>query len=90
MSSEHDLTTVVDNLVGIFPNIQVLLTDLRDAGGIDEVVRRVRGVCAEAHQNSDLPFHRLLEVPAFARTPIPSSWTPSTRRPAVRGSTWGR
>jgi len=24
VSSEHDLTTVVDNLVGIFPNIQVL------------------------------------------------------------------
>jgi amino acid adenylation domain-containing protein len=55
------------HLVGLFPNIQLLVGEVDPSASFEAAVRRERTTCSDAHRNSDVPFHQLLDVPAFAR-----------------------
>lgn len=57
----------VQDLIGIFPNIQILCTDMDGTQPFDHLLGQVRTTCIEAQSNGDVPFHSLLDVPCFAR-----------------------
>ena len=57
----------VQDLIGIFPNIQILCTEVDPQEAYEASLLRARTTCIEAQSNSDVPFHSLLEIPCFAR-----------------------
>ncbi|RDI54165.1 non-ribosomal peptide synthetase [Nocardia mexicana] len=58
----------LDDVVGMFVNTLVLRTGIRPAEGFGSLLDRVRRIDLDAFSNADLPFERLVEVLAPARS----------------------
>ncbi len=60
----------LQGLIGYFNNIIVMRADLSANPSFRELIGRVRRVALEASENQNLPFHRLVQLPHLARTPL--------------------